>query len=173
MIDLQPAAEADLPEIVALTNRAYRDTGPQASWTVESMIDGGRTSLPSLREEIAASPLAHLLTWRDEGGELLGNVWLEPAEAGAWYLGMLSVRPDRQDQKLGRTLLTAAEDYARGHGAASIRMTAIHQRETLIAWYQRRGYRVTGETIPFPYDDHRFGRPNVPGLFFDVLARTL
>ncbi len=173
MVHLQRAAEADLPQIVALTNRAYRDTGPQASWNVESMIEGQRTSEADLREELAASPQAHLLIWRDEAGELLGNVWLEPAEAGAWYLGMLSVRPDRQDQQLGRRLLAAAEDYARDHGATSIRMTVIHQRETLIAWYLRRGYRVTGETIPFPYDHDRLGRPNVPGLFFDVLARAL
>ena len=173
MVDLQPATEADLIEIVALTNRAYRDTGPQASWNVESMIEGERTNLANLREEIAGSPDARLLTWRDDEGELLGHVWLEPAEAGAWYLGMLTVRPDRQDQQLGRRLLTAAEDYARRQGAASIRMTVIHQRETLIAWYERRGYRVTGETIPFPYDHQRLGRPTQPGLFFDVLARDL
>ena len=173
MIDLQPAGDADLPEIVDLTNRAYRDTGPQASWNVESMIEGQRTSLANLREEIAASPDARLLTWRGDDGDLLGHVWLEPSKAGAWYLGMLTVRPDRQDQQLGRRLLTASEDYARGHGASSIRMTVIHQRETLIAWYQRRGYRITGETIPFPYDHDRLGRPNQPGLFFDVLEREI
>ena len=173
MVDLQPATEADLAEIVALTNRAYRDTGPQASWNVESMIEGERTNLANLREEIAASPHAQLLAWRDDDGELLGNVWLEPAEAGAWYLGMLTVRPDRQDQQLGRRLLAASEDYARSRGATSIRMTVIHQRETLIAWYERRGYRATGETIPCPYDHDRLGRPTQPGLFFDVLARDL
>ena len=173
MVQLTPATQADLPDIVALTNRAYRETGPQASWNVESMIDGPRTTEADLRGEIAASPRAHLLTWRDEAGELLGNVWLEPAEAGAWYLGMLAVRPDRQDRKLGRTLLTASEQYARVRGATSIRMTVIHQRETLIAWYLRRGYRLTGETVAFPRDNDRIGRPTVPGLYFDVLSREL
>ena len=33
---------------------------------------------------------------------------VQPADAGAWYLGLLTVRPDRQDQQLGRTLLAAA-----------------------------------------------------------------
>jgi len=94
-------------------------------------------------------------------------------KADAWYLGMLTVRPDRQDQQLGRRLLSAAEDYARTRGARRIRMTVIHQRETLIAWYERRGYRVTGETEPFPYEDARFGRPLQEGLFFDVLERDL
>jgi len=173
MIELRQAAEADLPEIVALTNRAYRDTGPQASWNVESMIEGQRTTEADLRAEIAASPQGRLLVWRDDDGELLGNVWLDPAGAGAWYLGMLSVRPDRQNQQLGRRLLAASEDYARAAGATSIRMTVIHQRETLIAWYLRRGYRVTGETIPFPYEHDRLGRPTVEGLFFEVLARDL
>ncbi len=79
MVDLRLATEADLPEIVALTNRAYRDTGPQASWNVESMIEGQRTNEADLRAEIAASPKGRLLVWRDDDGELLGNVWLEPA----------------------------------------------------------------------------------------------
>jgi hypothetical protein len=48
----------------------------------------------------------------------------------------------------------------------------IHQRETLLAWYQRRGYRVTGKQ-PFPYGDERLGRPLQDDLFFDVLERDL
>jgi ribosomal protein S18 acetylase RimI-like enzyme len=173
LVCLQRAKEVDLAEIAALTNRAYRDTGPQASWNVESLIAGERTNEASLREDLAAAPEAHLLTWRDEAGGLLGHVWLEPAQEGAWYLGLLTVRPDRQDQQLGRRLLTASEDFARSHGARRIRMSVIHQRATLLAWYQRRGYRVTGETKPFPYDDARIGRPLQDDLFFDVLERDL
>ena len=52
-------------------------------------------------------------------------------------------------------------------------MTVIHQRDTLIAWYVRRGYLVTGETKPFPYDDDRFGVPLQADLYFDVLERAL
>jgi predicted N-acetyltransferase YhbS len=173
MVDLKPATDADLPEIVALTNRAYRDTGPQASWNVESLIAGERTNEAWLREDLAAAPEANLLIWRDEAGELLGHVWLEPAEADVWYLGLLAVRPDRQDQQLGRRLLSASEDFARGQGARRIRMTVIHQRETLIAWYQRRGYSLTGKTEPFPYGDERFGRPLQDNLFFEVLERQI
>jgi ribosomal protein S18 acetylase RimI-like enzyme len=173
MSQLQPATEADLPAIVALTNRAFRGAGPDASWNVEDMIEGERINEALLRADLAAKPHAHLLIWRDATGEHLGHVWLEPTRGGAWYLGMLTVRPDRQDQKLGRTLLSASEDYARAHRAARIRMTVIDQRETLIAWYERRGYARTGETEPFPYDDQRFGRPLQPGLFFSVLERAL
>ena len=172
-IVLHPAKEAEYPQIVALTNWAFRQTGPQASWNVEALIAGDRVTEATLREDLAKTPAAHLLVWRDSDDERLGHVWLEPADHGAWYLGLLTVRPDRQDQKLGRALLTAAEGYACERGAQRIRMTVIDQRHTLIAWYERRGYLRTGDTQPFPYDDDRFGTPLSPDLFFVVLERAL
>jgi len=170
---LRPAAEADYQEIVALTNWAYRGTGPHASWTVESYLDGERVTEAALRADVAAKPDAQLLVWRNDAGELMGHLWLEPADGDAWYLGLLTVRPDRQDQKLGRRLLAAGEDAARTLGARRMQMTVINVRDTLIAWYQRRGYALTGETRPFPYGDDRFGRPLRDDLCFVVLERRL
>ena len=51
-------------------------------------------------------------------------------------------------------------------------MTVIARRRELIAWYERRGYALTGETRPFPMDDPRFGLPREP-LFFVVLRKRL
>jgi ribosomal protein S18 acetylase RimI-like enzyme len=172
MVDLKPASERDYAEIVALTNRAYRQQGPQASWNVEDMIEGERLTDEVLREDLAASPEARLLMWRDENGEHLGHVWLEPQEPATWYLGLLTVRPDMQDRKLGRSLLSAAEAYARERGGRRIRMTVVARRHSLIAWYERRGYRPTGERRPWPYHDPRIGRPTVPDLEFVVLERA-
>ncbi|HEX3364761.1 GNAT family N-acetyltransferase [Phenylobacterium sp.] len=173
MIRLRPATEADLAEIVALSNWAYRGTGEAASWTVESYLEGERTTKDTLRADLAATPSAQILTWRDEAGELQGHCWLEPGADDVWYLGLLSVRPDRQDRKLGRTLLSAAEDYARERGARRMQMTVINVRDTLIAWYERRGYGLTGETRAFPYGDDRFGKPLRDDLCFVVLERAL
>jgi hypothetical protein len=47
------------------------------------------------------------------------------------------------------------------------------QRLDLIAWYQRRGYRLTGRSRPFPYGDERFGIPRRPDLSFVELAKRL
>lgn len=83
------------------------------------------------------------------------------------------MRPGQQNQQLGRTLLTAAENFAKERGAHTIRMTVLHVRDTLIAWYQRRGYALTGETKPFPYGDNRFGRPLRDDLHFVVFEKRL
>jgi ribosomal protein S18 acetylase RimI-like enzyme len=169
---LIPAADTDLDEVAALVNRAYRaDEG----WTNEAAYLGGqRTSVADLRADLVASPDAVLLTLRDErAGPLLGVVWLEPAGGDAWYLGMLTVRPDLQDRRLGRLLLEDAEAFAIARGARRIRMTVVSVRDTLIAWYARRGYGPTGEREPFPYEDQRFGLPSRPDLEFVVLEKQV
>lgn len=172
---LQPATDADLPLVVNLTNLAFRGAGDQASWNSEDgVIAGERITLPALREQVAGTPDGSLLVFRDDpGGPLLASVWIEPAAAGAWYLGMLAVRPDLQARQLGRSVLSAAEAEAKSRGATKIRMTVVNVRDSLIAWYERRGYARTGEIEPFPYDDNRFGTPLRDDLSFEVLEREL
>jgi len=46
-------------------------------------------------------------------------------------------------------------------------------RETLIEWYQRRGYVRTGELLPFPYGNDRFGLPQRNDLQFEALEKEL
>jgi ribosomal protein S18 acetylase RimI-like enzyme len=172
---LLPATPDEFPAIAAIVNGAYRGAGGVRGWTTEDeYIAGDRTDAAALARDLAAEPAARLLAWRDEAvGPILGCVWLEPAGADAWYIGLLTVRPDLQDRKLGRALLEAAEAHAAGQGARRIRMTVVNLRGPLIAWYERRGYRRTGETQPFPYDEPKFGAPRRPDLAFVVLEKAL
>src|SRR5579871_5361795 len=174
-MDLRPATDTELAAVAALVNSAYRGESSRQGWTTETdYIDGQRTDPETLRRDLAAQPDAELLVLRDEPtGPMLGCVWLEPAGGADWYLGMLTVRPDLQDRRLGRGLLEAAERHAAAQGARRIRMTVVHIREELIAWYLRRGYAATGERLPFPYEDALFGVPNRPGLEFVVLEKPL
>ena len=174
-MDLVAAVEADFPEIIALANLAYRGTGSSASWNAETgIIEGSRLTESLLREDLAAKPNAHLLLYRDTPeGPLLGTVWLEPKSDTVWYLGLFTIHPDLQNRQLGRALLAAAENFVRAHGGRTIRMTVLHVREALIAWYLRRGYNPTNETEPFPYGDDRFGTPLRDDLHFIVLNKQL
>lgn len=170
-----PATDDDVPDIVALMNRAYRGTGSAAGWSTEaSYLAGDRTTVANLRADLRAKPGASLLKWVEPLGEkMLGCVWLEPLEGRTWYLGSLATEPDRQNSGLGRTLLAAAEDWVRARDATSVRMTVVNVRDALIGWYERRGYRLTGETEPFPYGDDRFGTPLRDDLDFVVLQKDL
>ncbi len=165
----------ELPAVVALINRAYRSAGVASHWTTEvGYITGDRTTEALLRADLDAKPDAWLLKWEDaRGGLMRGCVWLELLGDGVWYLGSLAVDPAQQNDGLGRTMLSAAEDWARERGAGRIRMTVVNVRNALIAWYVRRGYHETGETEPFPYDDDRFGVPLRDDLQFVVLEKDL
>jgi GNAT superfamily N-acetyltransferase len=172
--ELTVAVDADVPSVVELINRAFRGRGADESWsTQEHYIEGTRTSAELLREEMAAHPDARLLLWRTPEGSLLGSVWMQPESGGIWYLGSLTIAPGEQKAGLGRTLLSAAEDWAQARGASEIKMTVVHVRVALLDWYARRGYALTGETRPFPYGDTRYGTPTRDDLHFVVLSKLL
>jgi ribosomal protein S18 acetylase RimI-like enzyme len=172
---LHPAVEADYAAIVDLANLAFRGSGSIASWNTEAVfIEGQRLDESLLTEDLAAKPEAQLLTYRDDPeGKLLGTVWLDRRKDGVWNLGLLTIRPDLQNRQLGRTLLAAAEGFVKVRGGRRIRMTVVNVRDALIAWYERRGYRLTGETQPFPYGDERYGRPLRDDLHFVVLEKDI
>ena len=171
---LQPAAESDVPAIVALVNMAYRGTGAQKGWNFEDFIDGPRIDVQAVEDDLAAEDV-HMLVYRDSGtGALVATVRLAAEEGeGAWHLGLLSVDPGRQGGGLGRSVLSAAEDFARARGARCMVLSVIHIREALMSWYERRGYRPSGATAPFPYDDNRFGTPSRDDLHFVLLEKAL
>jgi DNA-binding MarR family transcriptional regulator len=173
--ELSRAEESDIPAIVEMMNLAYRGENTTSSWTTEAAyITGDRTSEALLLEEWRAKPTASLLTWRDGiSNTLQGSVWLEPLFDETWYLGSLTVHPEKQNGGLGQTLLYCAEQWAHTQGAKRIQLTVVNVRDTLIDWYRRRGYEDTGRTEPFPYGDDRFGTPLRDDLCFVVLEKPL
>ncbi len=108
-----------------------------------------------------------------EHGRLLACIKVEPHGPETWYLSMLTVAPGLQDRGLGRALLAAGEALAVAKGARRMRMSVLNVRDTLIAWYARRGYAPTGETKPFPYGDPRWGTPLRDDLHFVLLEKLL
>lgn len=169
---IRPATAIDLPALHALVERAYRGDSAKVGWTHEADLLGGqRTDLAALTEMIA-DPDQHLLL-AIEDGALVGCVNVTHKAGGRGYLGLLTVEPALQAAGLGRRLIAAAEDCARGFGAGIMEMTVIASRSVLIAYYERRGYGLTGERRPFPLDDPRFGLPKTRDLEFVVLEKAL
>ena len=90
------------------------------------------------------------------------------------HFGMFAVVPTLQGGGVGKALLAEGERRAALEFAATeMRMWVIWMRESLIAFYQRRGYRLTGEREEFPYDDANFGLPKRDDLYFVVLSKSL
>lgn len=167
------AAEADVPAIVELVESAYRGEVSRAGWTTEAdLLDGQRTDAQAVTAILRAPGGAVLLA--EAAGQLVACCQLERRAAAEAYFGMFSVQPAGQGRGVGRQMLAEAERIARDEWAAkTMVMTVLAQRAELIAWYERRGYRRTGERRPFPYGDERFGIPLRPDLVFDVLAKPL
>jgi ribosomal protein S18 acetylase RimI-like enzyme len=173
---LREATEADYDEVIDLANLAYRGRdGATPSWNIEKgILEGQRLDQSLLHEQLAEKPNGSLLVYREESnGPLLGTAWLNPEAADAWSLGLLTVHPNLQNRQLGRELLAAAENYAHERGGKHMRIEVLHVRDTLIAWYERRGYRKTGESEPWPIHDPRVGIPLVESLRFLILEKQL
>jgi len=174
---ISTGSAADHSEVIELVNAAYRGQGGESGWTSEiGLVDGLRVTAERLREELTGEGEPTILLMR-EGIRLLACVHLKNARSSAGepacYISMLAVRPGQQARGLGRRMLEQAEAQGRARGARVARMTVVSVRASLIAWYERRGYRRTGESEPFPYHDVRFGVPQRPGLEFVVLERNL
>ena len=167
------AGERDVPAIVALVESAYRGEASRAGWTSEAhLLDGQRTDADAVREAVRAPGSVMLVAEAD--GELVGCCRLERRPAAEVYFGLFSVQPGRQGRGWGGEILAEAERLARDDwGAKAMVMTVLAQRGELIAWYERRGYRRTGESRPFPYGDARSGIPKRPDLSFVVLSKPL
>jgi ribosomal protein S18 acetylase RimI-like enzyme len=167
------ARSGDVSAVVALVDSAYRGESSRAGWTTEAdLLDGQRTDAEAVSAVIATRSGVMLLAEAD--GELVGCCQLQRRPVAVAYFGMFAVRPAGQGQGWGGQILAEAERLARDDwGASTMVMSVLAQRPDLIAWYERRGYRRTGETTPFPYDDERAGVPKRPDLSFAILAKPL
>jgi predicted N-acetyltransferase YhbS len=169
-IRISIATEADIAALVTLVNSAYRGESSKKGWTTEAELLGGlRTDPITLLAQIN-QPGHTILKAVDSTNNLIACVSLEE-KANKLYLGMLTVQPDIQASGIGKKMLAASEAFALGKHLNCIEMTVISVRSELIAYYERRGYRATGEKRDFPTDP-KFGIQK-QALEFIVLEKYL
>jgi len=171
-VTFREATGADVPDLVTLIESAYRGDASRVGWTTEAhLLDGQRTDPEGVAAVIDGTDGRLVMVHQD--GRLAACFQLENRGTHA-YFGMFAVRPELQGTGLGRVVLREAERIARDQWhAETMHMTVISLRDDLIAWYERRGYRRTGEMRPFPYGDERFGVPRRDDLQFELLVKRL
>lgn len=170
---IREASTEDIPDLHKLIESAYRGEASRVGWTTEADLLAGQRTDPDELAAILADPTQRILSaWR--GDNLGGCIVIADRGAGCGYFGMLSVFPPMQSFGVGRQLVAAAEVAAKAlFEADRMRISVFPQRETLISWYERLGYRLTGDTLPFPYGNSRYGLPLRDDLHFVVMERAL
>jgi len=131
------AEELDLPEILALTHRAYArnvDLGFRYTGATEPM--------ESLRQSWLKERVYKLVL----GRRIVGSVRLVNVMENCLEVKRLCVEPACQRQGFGKQLLRFAEEEARKRGCSRLRLDTAKPFGELVEWYQRQGYQVVGET---------------------------
>lgn len=161
----------DAEDIATLVNAAYRPRERGRGWTDEQGLVEGDRILPAAVAQALACDRFVLL--RDSpGSPILACARVSTVEDTV-HLSTLAVDPAKQGRGLGTILIKRVEDWARESGMRSLSLSVIEQRETLIAWYERRGFVATGEVEPFPYDNPAVGRPLRDNLALVTLQKRL
>lgn len=147
------AVLADVPAVARLVERAYRGPESASGWTTEAHLLESPRSDPEEIGRLVADPDSRFLLGESRDGRLVACALLQRAGEDA-YFGMFAVQPSHQGGGVGSGMLRAAETAARElWGARAMTMSVISVRAELIAWYQRRGYALTGTRQPFPFGE--------------------
>jgi ribosomal protein S18 acetylase RimI-like enzyme len=137
------ATNADIDNIIKLVNRAYRSS---EGWTNESsLVSGNRTTKDEVLSYIEN---AHLFVLEKE--KIQAVICIEEQNSKA-YIGFLAVDTKLQNQGIGKLMLQKAEEYAlKTLGLSSFVMAVVADREELIEFYLRCGYKKTAKIIDYP-----------------------
>ena len=170
---LRQAEAKDIAALKQLLDRCYRQA---EGWTHEADLVGGIRTTNAELASIVADPKHYLFVYPKtdtgtregiETGELLGCIAVDmqtqvPSTNSA-YIGMFAVHTALQGAGVGHVILQAAETFANRHLTSKnqpyrLTMSILSHRPELLAYYERRGYQLTGVTIPFPEDGNN-GQP--------------
>ena len=180
-IFLRQAEIEDIEALEQLLNRCYRQT---AGWTNEADLVGGIRITQDELARIIENSKHYLFVYpktttgeRDgeETGELLGciavDIKIDANEGNCHkkaYIGMFAVHPELQGQGVGNVILDAAETFAQRHlqsegqetdkNIVRLTLSILSHLSELLAYYQRRGYELNGNKMPFPNDGNN-GEP--------------
>ena len=171
-LTFRKATASDAGATAKLVRSAYRGEESRAGWTTEAdYVADERIDAEGVLAKIS-QPDGAILLAHDDAGKLAACC--EVAKKGdVGYFGLFAVDPQRQAGGIGKQVLARAEDTARELGVRNMEMWVIWMRESLISFYERRGYTRTDRTAPFPYHALVGGAALRDDLYFVVLEKAL
>ena len=168
---LRQATLDDIDSLEQLLNCCYRET---AGWTNEADLIGGIRTTSAELAAVINDPNHYYFVYpktttgdrdAEETGEILGCIAVDmktDADSNKKaYIGMFAVHPVLQGKGVGNIILQAAETFADRHlqsQPSRLTMSILSHRPELLAYYERRGYKLNGNKMPFPNDGNN-GEP--------------
>ena len=160
-LNIRKVENDDLEQLVKLINVAYRAQSDR-SWTTEkAFLDGTRITNEQLSGDLSRSNFK-LFVGENEQGLLVACIGLN-LDHNSVEIGTFAIDSSVQNLGYGKQMLNYVEAYV-AQSCSEVRdliMYVLDVRSELIAYYQRRGYQITGHTEPYPVNAN-VGQPLVP-----------
>ena len=175
MLNFHKAELVDAEAVAKLINSAYRGEASRKGWTTEAdILDGLRTTTAEVGKIIKRKNAFILIgVLKDEIVATICSEWQELAFKDTVHFGMIAVKPSLQNKGFGKTLIQAAEAITlREWRVVGFHMAVISIRHELISFYERLGYKRTGEFAEFP-ENSALWQPKVEGLNLQYLAKLV
>lgn len=149
--------EADWRSVRDLRLEMLRDTPIAFMETVEA-AEAHSEETWRMRANRGNTPDSVQLVAVDASGRWVGTMsgFVDRLDIGGALLAGVFVSPSARGRQSGvaDALLDAVEDWARGQGT-TLTLNVHEDNEHAIAFYRRRGYDLTGRTIPYNLDPTR------------------
>lgn len=82
---------------------------------------------------------------------MVGTIKIDVVAENIAEFGLFAVDPDMQSAGFGKKLLQYAQDYAKEKLRRTVgQVLVISVRDDIIAWYEREGFKRTGQFEEFP-----------------------
>ena len=91
------------------------------------------------------------MVWRDAAGELVAFNMVHRSGTEGW-MGPLAVRPDRQNEGLGSTMVLAGVEWLKAEGARTIGLETMPRTVDNIGFYSRLGFMPGHLTVTLVRD---------------------
>jgi GNAT superfamily N-acetyltransferase len=175
MLNFYKAELVDAEAVAKLVNAAYRGETSRKGWTTEAdILEGLRTTTVEIANIIKRDNAFVLIgVLKDEIVATICCEWQELAFKDTVHFGMIAVKPSLQNKGYGKKMIQAAEAMTRREWrVVGFHMAVISIRHELIAFYERLGYKLTGEFAVFPVKSDLW-QPKVEGLNLQYLAKLV